>query len=97
VNTRSGYQTILVQPIGSTLPACEYAQMFGEPLPKYPESPKGKALRDVRVVRGLSLREVASAVGLSVVRLGELERGRRTLSEEQWDELLLTVATMGKP
>lgn len=78
-------------PIGSTLPPWE---RFGPPLPQYPESPRGKALRDTRVTRGLGLREVADAVGLRVERLGGLERGRYTLSEEHWDALLLEVATL---
>jgi hypothetical protein len=87
---------LVVRPIGSTSPVCELASGFGigPPLPVYPESAKGKALRDVRTVRGLSLWEVASAVGLTCVRLGGLERGRYVLSSEQWDWLLLKVAAL---
>jgi hypothetical protein len=70
-----------VTPTGSVAP---WWGRFGPPLPKYPESPRGKALRDARTARGLSLREVADALGLKVERLGGLERGRYTLSEEQW-------------
>jgi hypothetical protein len=90
-------RTLPVTPIGSTRPVGEDSSMHREGLPKYPESPRGKALRDVRVARGISLREAASAVGISVVRFGELERGRRTLSEEQWDLLLRRIATLEKP
>jgi transcriptional regulator with XRE-family HTH domain len=85
-----------VRPIGAASSVCEIASGFGggPPLSVYPESAKGKALRDVRTARGLSLREVASAVSLTCVRLGGLERGRYVLSSEQWDWLLLKVATL---
>lgn len=34
----------------------------------------GKELREARVAAGLSLRQVADAVGITHVRLGEIER-----------------------
>lgn len=38
----------------------------------------GRALRDARVAWGLSLREAAALLGVTTVRLGEVERGVRT-------------------
>ena len=37
----------------------------------------GRFIRDKRVAADLTLREVASAVGISAVRLGEIERDKR--------------------
>jgi hypothetical protein len=43
----------------------------------------GSEVRRRRVALGLSLREVAAALGLTAVQLGTIERGRSVLSEEQ--------------
>jgi transcriptional regulator with XRE-family HTH domain len=52
-------------------------------------SPFGAYLREVRVASRKSLREVADALGISHVYLGEVERGRRrTLPEKYWQELI---------
>jgi transcriptional regulator with XRE-family HTH domain len=51
-------------------------------------SPFGAYLREVRTASGKSLREVADALGISHVYLGEVERGRRrTLPEKYWKGL----------
>jgi transcriptional regulator with XRE-family HTH domain len=51
-------------------------------------SPFGAYLREVRTASGKSLREVADALGISHVYLGEVERGRRrTLPEKYWAAL----------
>lgn len=53
-----------------------------------PNSPFGAYLRDARVASGKSLREVAEALSISHVYLGEVERGRRrTLQEKYWQAL----------
>lgn len=44
--------------------------------PVYPPSPQGEDLRRARVVYGLSLREVATALQLSAEQVNGLERGR---------------------
>ncbi|HKN02074.1 MAG TPA: helix-turn-helix transcriptional regulator [Candidatus Binataceae bacterium] len=52
----------------------------------------GRYLRQKRVAAGRSLREVASALGLSHVYLGEVERGvRGPLRPEHWVALLKAV------
>lgn len=51
-------------------------------------SPFGAYLREMRIASGKSLREVADALRISHVYLGEVERGRRrTLPEKYWKRL----------
>ena len=51
-------------------------------------SPFGNYIRRMRVASGRSLREVADAIGISHVYLGEVERGvRGPLMESHWDAL----------
>ena len=58
-------------------------------------SPFGSYLRQVRVESGLSLRQVASALKISHVYLGEVERGvRGPLRQEHWDGLLKAIPTL---
>ena len=55
----------------------------------------GNYLRQARVASGLSLRQVASALKISHVYLGEVERGvRGPLREEHWDGLLQAIPTL---
>jgi PTS system nitrogen regulatory IIA component len=57
----------------------------------------GAYLRERRVAAGLSLREVARALGISHVYLGEVERGvRGPLRPEHWSALLKTVPTLSR-
>jgi transcriptional regulator with XRE-family HTH domain len=42
----------------------------------------GKALRKIRVSRGLTLREVASKSGVSLSYLSEVENGRKEVSSD---------------
>lgn len=52
----------------------------------------GSYLRGARVASGLSLREVAAALKISHVYLGEVERGvRGPLRPEHWDALLKAI------
>lgn len=52
----------------------------------------GKLLRAKRMAAGLSLRQVATAVGVSHVFLGEVERGvRSSLKADHWPGLLAAV------
>jgi transcriptional regulator with XRE-family HTH domain len=58
-------------------------------------SPFGNYLRQARVANGLSLRQVASALKISHVYLGEVERGvRGPLRQEHWDGLLKAIPTL---
>ena len=55
----------------------------------------GSYLRQARVASGLSLRQVANALKISHVYLGEVERGvRGPLREEYWDGLLKAIPTL---
>lgn len=55
-------------------------------------SPFGAYLRQKRAAAGKSLREVAGALAISHVYLGEVERGRRrTLPEKYWEELVALI------
>lgn len=55
-------------------------------------SPLGAYLRDKRTASGKSLREVAKALSISHVYLGEVERGRRRLlPEKYWEKLVQLV------
>jgi len=55
----------------------------------------GSYLRQARVASGLSLRQVANALKISHVYLGEVERGvRGPLREEHWDGLLQAIPTL---
>src|SRR5215831_9813875 len=59
----------------------------------------GTYLRRARVASGLSLREVAGALKISHVYLGEVERGvRGPLRQEHWGALLkaITALTWGE-
>src|SRR5215472_4255880 len=58
-------------------------------------SPFGSYLRQARVASGLSLRQVASALKISHVYLGEVERGvRGPLRLEHWDRLVRAIPTL---
>lgn len=53
-------------------------------MPAYPLSPCGEAMRHLRVLAGLSLRDAAKMFGISAVDLSSLERGSAKLSDEEW-------------
>lgn len=60
-------------------------------------SPFGIYLRHKRVSAGKSIREVARALGISHVYLGDVERGkRRTLPENYWPALIEAVPGITK-
>lgn len=60
--------------------------------PNHTPSSFGAYLRRMRVAAGKSLREVAEAVGISHVYLGEVERGARgPLKPEHWDALVRAI------
>jgi hypothetical protein len=46
---------------------------------KYPESPTGDLMRDLRVTLGIGLRDAARLLGLQAVELSGLEMGRLEL------------------
>ena len=57
-----------------------------------PISPFGAYLREMRTAAGKSLREVADALSISHVYLGEVERGRRrVLPKKYWKKLAQCV------
>ncbi len=57
----------------------------------------GAYLREKRVAARLSLREVAHALGISHVYLGEVERGvRGPLRPEHWSALLKTIPGLSR-
>lgn len=64
-------------------------------LPTYPDNPNAKALRAIRNVTAQSLRRAADMLGLSVVDFSSLERGAKTLSDEQWRWALERIAKGG--
>jgi len=51
----------------------------------YPRTPYGLLIRDRRVAQGKSIRQLALLLGVSDVRLGEVERGRRRAFDEALD------------
>ena len=58
-------------------------------------SPFGTYLRDSRTADNKSLREVADALGITHVYLGEIERGRRrSLPEKYWTRLTEVVPSI---
>jgi transcriptional regulator with XRE-family HTH domain len=58
-------------------------------------SPFGAYLRDARTADKKSLREVADALGITHVYLGEIERGRRrSLPEKYWGRLAEVVPSI---
>lgn len=48
----------------------------------------GRCLRSARLKAGVSLRDLAAALGLSHVFVGEVERGRQGLAHKHWPRLL---------
>ncbi len=66
----------------------------------YPPSPRGEALRALRVRIGLGARAAAAKIGISGADLGRLERGEATLeSDNEWDraEALLDLDPVAGP
>ena len=60
-----------------------------------PVSPFGVYLRQKRAASGKSLREVAEALSITHVYLGEVERGRRrVLPVKYWKRLVRTIPEM---
>lgn len=54
----------------------------------YPDSPRGRALRDLRVSLDLSIGDAAQATGLSRKDVSDLENGRAAAaSDAGWDAL----------
>ena len=51
----------------------------------------GRCLRSARLKAGVSLRDLAAALGLSHVFVGEVERGLRGLARKHWPRLLETL------
>jgi transcriptional regulator with XRE-family HTH domain len=60
-------------------------------------TPFGAYLRAQRVAAGLSLRQVADALGVSHVYLGEVERGvRGPIAKERWPQLLQAIPSLSQ-
>ena len=51
----------------------------------YPPTPRGAALRALRVSLSVGLRRAARALGMSELELSGLERGCDTIAETEWD------------
>lgn len=63
-----------------------------------PISPFGAYLREARTASGKSLREVAEALTISHVYLGEVERGRRRiLPAKYWGKLAEVIPDLSVP
>jgi Helix-turn-helix domain len=68
-----------------------------EPRERKTAKPFGNYVRERRVAAGLSLREVAEAVGISHVFLGEVERGvRGPLRPQHWNALVRKIPGMAR-
>jgi hypothetical protein len=52
----------------------------------HPQSPRGRAFRDMREQCRLSMRDAAKALGITAVQVSGLERGSFTLTPEGWNE-----------
>jgi hypothetical protein len=64
------------------------------PIAHYPPTPNGEQLRRLRLnVRNMTLREMAAWLSVDVGSYSAIETGRKTLSDEQWRELLNMVGT----
>ncbi len=63
----------------------------------YPTSPCGEALRHLRVLAGLGLRETAAMLGLSAVDLSALERGSATLTDAEWVDVFQAIRDRARP
>ena len=60
-------------------------------------TPFGRLIRRRRVEAGRSLRDVADAIGISHVYLGEVERGLRgPLKREHWHALMQAIPGLGR-
>lgn len=81
-----------VAPIGTELfrsYSCEWL------VPVYPESPEADALRDLRVSRGVSVRDAAAACGLTAVEYGELERRKaQPMAPHTWADVRAAVLAL---
>lgn len=51
----------------------------------------GTYLRAKRTAAGKSLRDVAAAIGVSHVHLGEVERGRAPLARHHWEAVAIAI------
>jgi len=53
-------------------------------MPMYPDDARlaGRELREIRVALGLSLRDAARAIGISVAQVSDIERGRARCNKE---------------
>jgi hypothetical protein len=58
----------------------------------YPHSPRGEALRGCRMQGYLTIRDAAKRLGIRCVEYCDLERGKATLLDEDW-EIALNVIT----
>lgn len=71
-----------VEPIGSS---CGIGHGEGGcqivDIPLYPRTEEAKCLRELRIANGVTLREGADVLGISVVELSSLERGRLRLAD----------------
>jgi transcriptional regulator with XRE-family HTH domain len=61
-------------------------------MPVYAHYPHAKAIRDIRVREGVTLRELAEALEVSAVVLGEVERGASHLDTH--DDYQVVVSTI---
>ncbi len=55
---------------------------------------QGQMLRRARVGAGLSLRQVADALGWPHVYLGEIERGKRAVPERHWPAVIALLPSL---
>ena len=61
--------------------------------PVYPEHPRGKALRSLRVACDVTLGDAARIAGITPAQLSGLEHGRYALANDtEWCELYAVIA-----
>lgn len=65
------------------------------PTARYPKSPRGEGMRDLRRLTGASLGDVARALNLSTPEVSGLERGRYTTDDAGWAEIQTVCFLLG--
>lgn len=56
----------------------------------------GKIVRDARIKSGMSLRQLAVAIGFSAPFVSDLELGRRSWKQDTFDRALATISKVKK-
>ncbi len=65
------------------------------PTARYPKSPRGEGMRDLRRLTGATLGDVARALNLSTPEVSGLEHGRYTTDDAGWSEIQTVCFLLG--